>query len=216
MTFRDTCRWIRLDYRRYVATGRGEGRWYSILMLTQGLWASFEYRLAHWAYTSIRLKWLAWIAHAVSAMAGKIIEVLTGIRLAPGSTIGKGLYIGHFGPVVVNHRVRMGENCNLSQGVTIGPVQSGPRAGAPIVGNRVYIGPNAILIGNIEIGDDVAVGAGAVVVKSVPARAVVVGNPARVVSYKGSFDLVSYDGMEEDPSRLESRSFGPESMDLNP
>ncbi len=59
-------------------------------------------------------------------------------------------------------------------------------------------------LGDVEVGDDALIGAGAVVVRSVPARAVVVGNPARIISYKGSFDLIRYPGMESDPARIAS------------
>ena len=60
-----------------------------------------------------------------------------------------------------------------------------------MIGNRVYIAPNAILIGGIEIGEDVIVGAGAVVTKSVPPRAVVAGNPARIISYGAALIILS-------------------------
>jgi len=71
-----------------------------------------------------------------------------------------------------------------------------------VIGDRVFIGPGAAVLGPIRIGNDVLIGANAVVIRSVPDRAVVVGNPARVISFNGSFDLVSYEGMERDPERL--------------
>lgn len=83
-------------------------------------------------------------------------------------------------------------------------VNRGKRAGVPNIGHRVCIGPNAVLIGNLTVGDDAAIGAGAVVTESIPARGVAVGNPARTISSKGSFEYVLYDGMEVDPARLES------------
>ena len=72
------------------------------------------------------------------------------------------------------------------------------------MGNRVFIGAHSVIVGRITIGDDVVVCAGSVVSRSVPARAVVMGNPARVVSYDGSFDYVFYDGMDVDPARRAS------------
>lgn len=211
VTFIETCRLIHQDYRRYLATGRGKANGLSVVLLTQGLWASFVYRWAHWCVVSNRSRPVAWMLRFGYVGAGKLIEVLTGIRLSPGCRIGGGLYMAHFGPIRVNHRVRIGENCNLSQGVTIGEVQSGDRKGVPTIGNRVYLGTNAILIGNIEVGDDVAIGAGSVVIESVSSCAVVVGNPGRVVSFKGSFELISYDGMGEDTDRLRSMGNNPES-----
>jgi serine O-acetyltransferase len=100
--------------------------------------------------------------------------------------------------------VRIGKNCNLSHSVTIGYKQRGSRQGAPVIGDRVYIGPNSVLVGDIHIGNDVAIGAGSIVVKSVPDRAVVAGNPAQILSYAGSFEMVTYDHMERDPARIES------------
>lgn len=85
----------------------------------------------------------------------------------------------------------IGENCNISQGVTIGVVNRGPKAGAPSIGDRVYIGPGAKIIGNIKIGNDVAIGANAVVTKDIPDNAVAVGVPAKVISYEGSAGYIN-------------------------
>ena len=99
-----------------------------------------------------------------------------------------------------------GDNCNLSNGVTIGEKFGGQNAGIPRIGNRVYLGPHAILIGNISIGDDAAIGAGAVVTTSVPERGVAAGNPARILSQKGSFDYITYQNMQNDPPRQASQA----------
>ena len=69
------------------------------------------------------------------------------------------------------------------------------------IGNRVFIGAGAMIVGKITIGDDAHIFPGSVVTRSVPPRAVVMGYPARVVSHDGSFDLIIYDGMEHDPAR---------------
>jgi serine O-acetyltransferase len=134
----------------------------------------------------------------------KTMEVITGVSIPAECAVGPGLYIGHFGTIIINGDVEIGVNCNLSQGVTLGMSGRGEERGCPSLGDRVYIGPHAILIGRIRIGHDVAIGAGAVVTKPVPDRAVVVGNPARIISYLGSFDFVTYDGMDCDPDRRES------------
>jgi serine O-acetyltransferase len=146
------------------------------------------------------------LVRLVSAIAQKLVEIVTGIHLPPRCSIGPGLYIGHFGPIILNPQVSLGANCNLSQGVTIGIAGRGDNRGCPALGDRVYVGAGAIIFGKIHIGNDAAVGAGAVVTSSVPARAVVVGNPAKLISYNGSFDFVHYDGMEKDPERLQALS----------
>ena len=90
-------------------------------------------------------------------------------------------YIGHFGCIIVGEGVVMGSNCNLSQGVTLGVAGRGDRKGSPTIGDRVFIAPGAKVIGKISIGNDVTIGANAVVSKSLPDRAVAVGIPAKVV-----------------------------------
>ena len=132
----------------------------------------------------------------------KFMEILTGISLPPECFIGQGLYIGHFGTVIISPSVRIGSNCNLSQGITLGFGGRGDKGGYPTIGNRVYIAANAVVVGKITVGDDAVIGAGAVVTKSVSPRAVIVGNPAQVSSHKGSFDFIRYDGMEHDPERI--------------
>ena len=100
--------------------------------------------------------------------------------------IGEGFYIGHYGTIVVSAEAIIGKNCNISQGVTIGVLNTGPKTGAPLIGDNVYIAPGAKIIGQVRIGNNVAIGANSVVATDVPDNAVVVGLPARVVSYDGS------------------------------
>lgn len=104
-----------------------------------------------------------------------------GINIPYSTQIGPGLLIGHAGGIVINAAARIGSNCNISHNVTIG-VSRGRNAGVPTIGDRVYIGPGAVLIGAIRIGDDVAVGANAVVTKSVPDQMTVHGPRAEVRS----------------------------------
>ena len=114
-----------------------------------------------------------------------------GIDISRDARIGSGLYIGHFGGIVVNAAVVIGDNCNLSQGVTLGQVNRGPKAGCPTIGDNVYIGPGAKIIGRIHVGDHAAVGANAVVVEDVPPNVAVGGVPARVISETGSEGYVN-------------------------
>ncbi len=114
-----------------------------------------------------------------------------GIEIYPETEIGEGLYIGHWGGIVVNPLVKIGKNCNLSQGVTIGQLNRGIKKGVPVIGNNVYIGPGAKVIGNIKIGDNVAIGANSVVVDDVPNNSVVIGVPAKIVSQKGSTGYIN-------------------------
>jgi serine O-acetyltransferase len=114
-----------------------------------------------------------------------------GISIDRCAQIGPGLYIGHFGGIVVSGGCSIGRDCNISQGVTLGVANRGPRKGFPVIGDRVYLGPGAKIVGAVRIGSNVAVGANAVVTHDVPDNAVVVGIPARVISYVGSADYVN-------------------------
>lgn len=117
-------------------------------------------------------------------------EYKFGINIPIETQIGPGLFIGHHGGITVNGNTRLGENCNLSQNVTIGYIPRGRRQGYPSIGDRVYIGPGAVISGGIRVGNDVAVGANAVVVEDVPDNSVVAGVPAKIVSEAGSAGYV--------------------------
>lgn len=115
-----------------------------------------------------------------------------GISIHYSTEIGKGLYIGHFGGIVVNPAAIIGENVNLSPGVLLGSSlnKEQHKFEYPCVGNRVFLGNGCKLIGGVSIGEDAMIGVGTIVTKGVPAKAVVVGNPAKIVSYKGSSSFV--------------------------
>ena len=104
-----------------------------------------------------------------------------GFQIPSSTQIGKGLYIGHWGTIVVNGKAIIGENCNLSPGVTIGQTNRGKNKGAPTIGNKVWIGTNAVIVGNIIIGDNVMIAPNAFVNISVPSNSLVVGNPASIL-----------------------------------
>ena len=187
------------DFRRYRVTNDPALR---TLFLSQGFWASCVYRVSRAAIAGGGI--VGRLARPFVAVARKLVEIVTGISLPPECEIGDGIYIGHYGSIIVEPRARVGHNCSLAQNVTIGTAPSPEGSGAPTIGNRVFIGAHSVIVGRITIGDDAVVCAGSVVNKSVPARAVVMGNPARVVSYEGSFDYVLYDGMDVDPARRAS------------
>jgi len=186
-----------LDYRRYRATGDSAAR-------AQGFWASCVYRVSRAALRA-RPRWLRAAFLPLVRVAQTAAEILTGISLPPECEIGDGLYIGHFGSILLAREARIGYNCSMAQNVTIGLAERGDERGAPTIGNRVFIGAHSVIVGPIEIGADAMICAGSVVTRSVPPRAVVVGNPARVISFEGSFEHVVYDGMEVDAERLAAR-----------
>lgn len=108
----------------------------------------------------------------------------------PPGVFGPGLSLANRGTIVVHPKTRVGENCRIHIGVTIG-VALDPEAEGPRIGNNVYIGPGAAIVGAVTIADDVAVGAKAVVTRSVTKTgATVVGAPAVTVNQKGSEQMI--------------------------
>lgn len=194
-------RHIRRDYRRHAMTGEPALR---TLFLSQGFWASCAYRLGRAMVHGARPRFLRLLLRPVAALLQKLTEIVTGISLPADCEIGEGLYIGHFGGIVLAPGVRIGHNCNLAQNVTLGSIGAPGASGVPTIGNRVFIGAHSVVVGDITIGDDAMICAGSMVNRSVPSRAVLLGNPARVISYEGSFEHVHYDGMDDDPARRTS------------
>ncbi len=99
--------------------------------------------------------------------------------------IGAGLYIGHFGTVIVNGGASLGNNINLSPGVVIGQVSRGRMKGVPKICDNVWIGTNAIIVGNITIGKNVIIAPGSYVTFDVPDFSLVRGNPGEIQEGKG-------------------------------
>ncbi len=113
-----------------------------------------------------------------------------GISIPYETKIDSGLYIGHFGGIVVSGKSIIGKNLNISQGVTLGMANRGPNKGYPVIGDNVYIGPGAKIVGAVKIGNNVAIGANCVVTKNIPDNAVVVGVPGKIISYNGTSNYV--------------------------
>lgn len=97
----------------------------------------------------------------------RTLKVKYGYDISYRTQIGKGFYIGHFGQIVIHGDAIIGENCNISQGITIGVSNYGKKIGVPTIGNNVFIGPNACVFGKITIGNNVTIGANCVVTDSV-------------------------------------------------
>jgi serine O-acetyltransferase len=108
----------------------------------------------------------------------------TGIEIHPGAKIGDGFFIDHGMGVVIGETSEIGDNVAIYQGVTLGGTSLLKKKRHPTLGNNVVVGAGAKLIGAIIIGDGVKIGAGSVVVTSVPPHTTVVGVPGRVVEVR--------------------------------
>lgn len=150
------------DMDRYgkESPGRGLEKFHYYFRKTQSTKNKLLRAYYRWRYRGIREKY-----H---------IEIFTPTK------IGRGLYIGHPCGITVNPKAVLGENINLHKGVTIGQENRGSRKGVPTIGNYVWIGINATVIGNITIGDDVLIAPNSYVNCDVPSHSIVYGNPCSV------------------------------------
>jgi serine O-acetyltransferase len=131
--------------------------------------------------------------------------MLTGIEIHPGAIIGKRLFIDHGMGTVIGETAEVGDDVLLYQGVTLGGTGTEKGKRHPTLGKNVVVGTGAAVLGNIVLGDGVKVGAGSVVVHSVPAHSTVVGIPGRVVKTRSEtlgqleHGLVADCGATEEP-----------------
>ena len=151
-----------------------------------GFWALVIYRFGSWRY-GIRPR----VLRAPLSFAYKLLkffsEMLLGIEIPCETTIGRRLVIEHVGGIVISGDAVFGDDCVLRNGVTVG-LRNRNHRGSPRVGNRVDIGAGAKLLGPIRIGDDVAIGANAVVLCDVPDGCIAVGVPAQVKARRGALE----------------------------
>ncbi|QCX53418.1 serine O-acetyltransferase [Elizabethkingia sp. JS20170427COW] len=126
--------------------------------------------------------------HPKSSLYGKLwrlilrrYQIKYGFQIYPETEIGEGFYLGHWGALVINPKTKIGKNCNIAQGVTIGQQNRGKKQGIPVIGDEVWIGTNAVIVGGISIGNDVLIAPNAYVNFDVPDHSVVVGNPASII-----------------------------------
>ncbi len=150
---------------------------FEVILLYSGLHAIVTYRVSHALY----LAKLPILPRLISQLS----RFFTGIEIHPGAKIGKGLFIDHGMGVVIGETSVIGDNVTLFQGATLGGTGKEKGKRHPTLGNDVVVGAGAKILGNIKIGDNVAIGANAVVVKDVPSDSTVVGVPGRVVKQEG-------------------------------
>ncbi len=139
------------------------------------------YRLGQWAFRlRARHRIVALPFVAAYFLANFFVRLLHHVEISHRAEIGPGFHLGHPSTIFIGP-TRIGANCNVTHNVTIGVGLGAQRAGIPVVGNNVWIGPGATLTGGIVIGDGATISAGSIVTRDVPPGALVAGNPARIV-----------------------------------
>lgn len=149
----------------------------AVIFTYAGVKAMAHYRVAHQLYI--------WRFRFLARFLSQWARWLTGIEIHPGARIGQGLFIDHGMGVVIGETTVIGDNVTLFQGVTLGGTGKEKGKRHPTIGHDVVVGAGAKVLGNIQIGDHVSVGANAVVLQDVPPNSTVVGVPGRVARREG-------------------------------
>jgi len=153
--------------------------WLDIILCHTPLHAILLYRLAHWLGARLGLRL---VARLLSVLA----RFWTGVEIHPGARIGRGFFLDHGAGVVIGETATVGDHCVMFHNVTLGGTGKYRGRRHPSVGDHVFIGTNAILLGPIRVGDHARIGANAFVINhDVPPRSTVVGTPARIVKLNG-------------------------------
>ena len=140
------------------------------------VWTLAAYRLGQ----TIHTRWpQVFVLKALSHFLQLVAYTIGGSEIPPETQIGGGLCIQHGQGIVLHTHARIGRNCLIRQGVTIGNRREG--GPVPVLGDNVNIGAYAQILGGVTIGDDANIGAMSVVLQDVPAGATAVGNPARII-----------------------------------
>jgi serine O-acetyltransferase len=146
----------------------------------QGFWAMVVYRFGRWRY-SVRPIILRKLLSLMYHVLLKLVQILTGIDLPCEVEVGRNFVIDHFGGIVISGYAKFGDNCRIRNGVVVG-LRRVEETSAPTIGNDVDIGSGAKILGPIRIGNNVLIGANAVVICDVPDDSIAVGVPAVIKS----------------------------------
>ena len=154
-----------------------------VMLCYPGLWAVWIHRISH----NLWMRKMRLAARFLSQLG----RFLTGVDIHPGALLGRRLFIDHATGVVIGETAIVGSDVTMYQGVTLGGTgkQHGKRH--PTICDRVFIGNNANLLGNITVGENSRVGAGSVVLTDVPPNSTVVGVPAHIVYRNGERVLIT-------------------------
>jgi len=162
-----------------------------ILLCYPGLWAVWFHRVSH-------MLWRARLRLAARCLS-QIARFFTGVDIHPGALLGRRFFIDHATGVVIGETAIVGSDVTIYQGVTLGGTGKGHGKRHPTVCDRVFIGNNANVLGDITIGENSRVGAGSVVLSDVPPNSTVVGVPAHIIYRNGQRVLITDPHDVKDP-----------------
>lgn len=149
------------------------GRWGA-----QGFWVMVVYRFGRWRY-GVKPAIVRKLFSLLYKLLYKWVQIVTGVELPCEVKVGRGFVIDHFGGIIVSGYASFGDNCRIRNGVVVGLSHADDPC-APVIGDNVDIGTGAKVLGRIRIGNNVLIGANAVVVRDVPDDSIAVGVPAVV------------------------------------
>ncbi len=188
----------------YKTENPGTLRKVKLLLMNMGLHCIAVYRFGQMAErVRKRHRIIGSLVRSVYLLMNYLVVLVHKVELHEETEIGPGFHISHVGNILIGAR-RMGKNCTVTHNVTIGHDFQGVESDFPTIGDNVWIGTGSVIAGNVSIGDGVAISAGSILTRSIPAKCLVAGNPARVVcqDYDNSRMLV-YRMKEESEQKSE-------------
>lgn len=174
---------IREDVASVLERDPAARSWLEVLLCYPGLWAVWTHRVSH--------KLWQWKLRLLARLISQVGRFFTGVDIHPGALLGRRLFIDHATGVVIGETAIVGSDVTIYQGVTLGGTGKGHGKRHPTVCDRVFIGNNANILGNITVGENSRVGAGSVVLTDVPPNSTVVGVPAHIVYRNGERVLIT-------------------------
>jgi serine O-acetyltransferase len=183
---------FRADLGRHLVYHPGAGALtrLRLALILDGSWAMALYRFGRRLRTVPPPAWLAPVLWFLYRSAELVLGLLTTISIDVDAQIEPGFYVGHFVSLQIGPGVKIGRNSSVGQMCTIEGTGAFPALNAPVLGERVYLGSGAKVIGPVRLADGAAVCANSVVVEDVPENGVVLGNPGVVISRRGSGDFI--------------------------
>jgi len=174
---------IRSDLYRYTGDISSK-QFYNELLFNTGF--KYLFVLRKCAFFSTRDTFFRKLSYYFYYFLWRHYSTKYSIHIRPETNIGYGCYLGYGENITITEGATIGNNVNINHGAAIGTTNRGNKKGAPIIGDCVWIGTNAVVVGNITIGNNVLIAPLSHVNFDVPENAVVAGNPAKIISYKGT------------------------------